>query len=239
MDSIRTRTRAVSRVVMDLRGSSGNPAAERTPEPVSCLHSRLTPMPSDQGRTPRYADGPAHHPGRRLHRSPLLRQSRGGLRPGRARDPRWMQDVAAEMNLSETAFATRLDGPAQLQPPVVHAEHRGRSLRSCHPGDGARPLGRRFPRSGPTRSVSRPGAACCPPGEARTGSSSTSRASRRDGSHVAPRNGPCCGRPSRPRSASPAATGSMSWSSSTTRRKSRTSGPTSADARNSRSAASS
>ena len=26
-------------------------------------------------------------------------------------DPRWMQDVAAEMNLSETAFATRLDGP--------------------------------------------------------------------------------------------------------------------------------
>jgi PhzF family phenazine biosynthesis protein len=30
------------------------------------------------------------------------------------RDPRWMQDVAAEMNLSETAFATRLDGPAHF-----------------------------------------------------------------------------------------------------------------------------
>lgn len=27
------------------------------------------------------------------------------------RDARWMQDVATEMNLSETAFATRLDGP--------------------------------------------------------------------------------------------------------------------------------
>jgi PhzF family phenazine biosynthesis protein len=27
------------------------------------------------------------------------------------RDSHWMQDVAAEMNLSETAFATRLDGP--------------------------------------------------------------------------------------------------------------------------------
>ncbi len=27
-------------------------------------------------------------------------------------DPRWMQDVAAEMNLSETAFATRLSSPA-------------------------------------------------------------------------------------------------------------------------------
>jgi PhzF family phenazine biosynthesis protein len=30
------------------------------------------------------------------------------------RDARWMQDVAAEMNLSETAFATRLDGPARF-----------------------------------------------------------------------------------------------------------------------------
>jgi PhzF family phenazine biosynthesis protein len=30
------------------------------------------------------------------------------------RDPRWMQDVAAEMNLSETAFATRLDGPTRF-----------------------------------------------------------------------------------------------------------------------------
>jgi PhzF family phenazine biosynthesis protein len=30
------------------------------------------------------------------------------------RDPRWMQDVAAEMNLSETAFATRLDGTARF-----------------------------------------------------------------------------------------------------------------------------
>ena len=30
------------------------------------------------------------------------------------RDARWMQDVAAEMNLSETAFATRLDGPTRF-----------------------------------------------------------------------------------------------------------------------------
>jgi PhzF family phenazine biosynthesis protein len=30
------------------------------------------------------------------------------------RDARWMQDVAAEMNLSETAFATRLDGVSRF-----------------------------------------------------------------------------------------------------------------------------
>ncbi len=29
-------------------------------------------------------------------------------------DPRWMQDVAAEMNLSETAFAQRLDGESRF-----------------------------------------------------------------------------------------------------------------------------
>jgi PhzF family phenazine biosynthesis protein len=31
-----------------------------------------------------------------------------------ARDAQWMQNVAAEMNLSETAFATRLDGPSRF-----------------------------------------------------------------------------------------------------------------------------
>ncbi len=57
-------------------------------------------------------------------------------------DPRWMQDVAAEMNLSETAFATRSGRRGRVQPPLVHPELGGRPLRPRHPGHGPRPLGR-------------------------------------------------------------------------------------------------
>ena len=61
-------------------------------------------------REPRKGDGHGREDcsGGRLHRSALRRQSRGGLRdcPG-PRDRRWMQEVAREMNLSETAFLHR------------------------------------------------------------------------------------------------------------------------------------
>jgi hypothetical protein len=56
-----------------------------------------------------------------------------------ARDAGWMQQVALEMNLAETAFLVRQpDGFDQ----VVHPCSRSRSLRSCYAGQRPCALGR-------------------------------------------------------------------------------------------------
>jgi len=49
-----------------------------------------------------------------------------------AQDDKWMQAVAAEMNLSETAFLLDQDNgyPASM----VHTQDRSRSVRPCHAG---------------------------------------------------------------------------------------------------------
>ena len=74
--------------------------------------------------------------------------------------PRWMQDVAREMNLSETAFLA----PARrgLPPPMVHPGRRGRPVRPCHARRRARPLGGGPPPARRPRPGSGPGAASCP-----------------------------------------------------------------------------
>ena len=65
---------------------------------------------------------------RRVHRtSPVPRQpGRGVPARRRRRDAAWMQAVAAEMNLSETAFVDALGGATAVRPAVVHADGRGR-----------------------------------------------------------------------------------------------------------------
>ena len=60
-----------------------------------------------------------------------------------AADEGWMQDVAREMNLSETAFARRLGAGSTIQPEVVHAHQGSGPLWSCDPGDRPYPVGRR------------------------------------------------------------------------------------------------
>ena len=74
-------------------------------------------------------------------------------------DERWMQDVAAEMNLSETAYRHAALRQLEIQPAVVHSQERSRSLRSCDACDGPCPLGRRSPsarRAGAVRDAERP-----------------------------------------------------------------------------------
>ena len=63
-------------------------------------------------------------------------------------DERWMQSVAAEMNLSETAFATRLPGTSRFNLRLVHTFERSRSLRTRDAGDCSCSLGGRPPSSG-------------------------------------------------------------------------------------------
>jgi len=58
------------------------------------------------------------------------------------RDDAWMQNVALEMNLSETAFLVPEAEGFNLR--VVHADGRGRPLRSRNIGLSPRPLGRRL-----------------------------------------------------------------------------------------------
>ena len=70
------------------------------------------------------------------------------------RDPAeaaWMQSVAAEMNLAETAFP--LAGGGRLPPALVHAQGRGQALRSRHPGHGPHPLGTGHPPGGERSAV--------------------------------------------------------------------------------------
>ena len=75
----------------------------------------------------------------------------------------WMRSVAAEMNLSETAFVvTTPDDDGRARTPVVHAGGRGGAVRSRHPGErrtsSGRPLGstRRTPFASALRAGSSP-----------------------------------------------------------------------------------
>ena len=78
---------------------------------------------------------------------------------GARRPEDWMQSVAAEMNLSETAFvASHRRRPVRAA--VVHADRRGRPVRPRDARDRARALG--TGRAGRRRVLgSRPAAACC------------------------------------------------------------------------------
>ena len=62
-------------------------------------------------------------------------------------EPAWMQAVALEMNLSETAFLVAVDGGWNLR--LVHAHRRDRPVRSRHAGIGLPPVHR--PRGGRRR----------------------------------------------------------------------------------------
>ena len=62
-------------------------------------------------------------------------------------DAAWMQRVAREMNLSETAFLVRRE-VRRVRPALVHARRGGRPLRPRHAGKRSRALGRRAPAAG-------------------------------------------------------------------------------------------
>ncbi len=91
----------------------------------------------------------------------------------------WMQDVAREMNLSETAFLVR--GGGGIPPPLVHADGRGQPLRPCHAGLGARPLGGRPPAVRHSRDLPDPERHALGDEGSTAGSPSTSRPRRSRG----------------------------------------------------------
>ena len=55
----------------------------------------------------------------------------------------WMQHVASEMNLSETAFVHPIEPGSPVSSALVHSPRGSRSVRSRHSGGGARALGRK------------------------------------------------------------------------------------------------
>ena len=141
----------------------------------------------------------------------------------------WMQHVAAEMNLSETAFVHPLEAGPRVPAPLVHPERGGRPLRPRHAGGGPRPLGGGPGRRDEAPRSSRPGAAGSPPrrrgdwieldfpaepAECRDQRPARARLDRRG--------------PEQLRSSRRAATASTSWSSSPTSRPCGTSSRTSA-----------
>ena len=72
-----------------------------------------------------------------------------------ARDAGWMQHVAREMNLSETAFLVpRRRGGRRLRAALVHADRRSGSVRACDARQRARALGDRPARRRRDRAVS-------------------------------------------------------------------------------------
>ena len=129
-------------------------------------------------------------------------------------DERWMQDVAAEMNLSETAFARRLARRLEIQPALVHSRERSRSLRSRHARDGPCPLGRRpssSRRAGALRDAQRP---LDRPAAVPTESSWISPPSRSPSRSLIRASSPSCNRFSGRPCSSPAGIASTFWSSS-------------------------
>ena len=86
--------------------------------------------------------GPGDHSNRLFHGAAVHWKSSGRVPAGRAARRSWMQLVAREMNLSETAF---LVPRRWLRTAVVHAGNRGRSLRPCHPRERPFPVGRGSP----------------------------------------------------------------------------------------------
>ena len=116
------------------RGGAGELRARQAQD-----HRPLHPRPPSTARRPH--ERPLH-PGRRLHRRALPRQPGGGgacSTPGRR--AHWMQSVAAEMNLSETAFLVPPGRRRRLRPALVHARRRGRALRPRHAGQRAGAVG--------------------------------------------------------------------------------------------------
>ncbi len=84
-------------------------------------------------------------------------------------DDTWLQHVAREVNLSETAFA---HPPARrrrgrLGAALVHARHRGRDVRPRDAGHRARPAPPRAPHSGPVRFATRSGVLVATPARGR------------------------------------------------------------------------
>ena len=148
-------------------------------------------------------------------------------------EDRWMQDVAAEMNLSETAFARRLGPSSKFSlrwfTPRSEVDLCGHAtLATAHVLWEEEHLPAGEPAFFETRSGLLTARAD------RAGSSSISPRSRSARRSRTSMNSASCGRPSRHRSGSPDATGSTSWSRSKPRSRSAACGRTSAGSSSSR-----